>query len=100
MENITAIYLNPEKTWFETHPYNGSWHPIIMDTKDGLDYSINIYEEWYSFVENEELNLDEMNDEECNLAFEEFCIRMEDLGFVFKTYDEYVNNVIDKLFKD
>ncbi len=105
MENITAIYLNPEKTWFETKPYNGSWHPIVMDTTDGLDYSIPVYEEWYSFIDDfcydeETMTEIELTDEQCNLAFEEFRIRMEDFGWEFKTYDDYVNSVIDKLFKD
>jgi hypothetical protein len=81
MSIIKTIYINQDKSWFETKPYNGSWHPIIMDTVDGLDYSIQVYDTWYEFLEMMEEENEVLTEQELKQYFTEFIYIMEDCGW-------------------
>jgi len=84
LDNVKKIYINEEQDWFVTHPYNGSWHPIKMETKDGNDWSIPIYENWYEFLnmsmEQEDGSYQEPTDEDVKELFPLFIDNLKDWG--------------------
>jgi hypothetical protein len=91
MEKIKAIYVTNDKSWFLTKKYNGSWHPIVMDTTDDLDYSIFVYESWYEFIdimeEGNENTSDELTNEQVKEYFTEFIDHMEGWGWEVKVLE-------------
>ncbi len=90
LDAIKTIYLLEDKSYFKTKKYNGSWYPIVMETTDGLDYSIPVYENWYSFIDDfsydEETGEEiELTDEQLSELFKEFITHMENWGWEIKT---------------
>ena len=83
LENVEVVYVEEDATWFATHPYNGSWNPIKMDTKDDLDYSLWFYDCWYDLV-YEQFGENELTDEERKELFKDFVDNLEDWGFKIK----------------
>ena len=71
--NITKIYVEADMSPVIKH-YNGSWHVIDHASSDGQDYSISIWETYYSNLEDlqEEYGIedDELTDEDCAKAWE------------------------------
>jgi len=88
MDNIKAIYVTKDKSWFSTRRYNGSWHPINMDTTDGLDHSIMVYESWYQFIDMMEEDVEnaheELTDQQVEEYFNMFIDHMENWGWEVK----------------
>ena len=82
--NIKSIEINKADNSFETTHYNGSWHVIKHTASDNKDYSIALWELYYStlddMMDNYEIDEDQLTDEDYTMAMEYVCDFLEDCG--------------------